>query len=333
MWVLDKPIFLLLLLPIPFLVYLRHFWTKRGGRVMVSTSMWDGEVFRPPATVQSAMLRVAHLAYWLGWVLLVLALAGPTRTTRERIYLTRGIDIMIVLDQSASMAAEDFRPGNRFETARTVITRFIGDRPGDHIGLVGFSAEAALRVPPTLDHDYLRGELARMALMELGDGTAIGMGVALSALHLQAGGAEERVIVLLTDGVNNAGEISPISAAEAAASAGIRIYAIGVGSAREAPIEVRDPETGQLYRGIVRDSYDENALRRIAELSGGQYFTASSAGTLQAVFEAIGTAQTVERRVRIHVRREHVYREILMVALALLLLDFLLRRIVLRVAP
>lgn len=333
MWVLDRPIYLLFLAVLPVLIYMRNFSPIRGGRIHLSFSLYGGERFHSPPNTQRLLLGFSTLLYWLAWILIIIALAGPSRTTRERIYLSRGIDIVLVLDESASMAAADFRPDNRFETARSVMLRFIEERPSDHIGLVGFSAEAAMRVPPTLDHSYLKESLNSMKLMELGDGTAIGMGIALSALHLQAGGAQERVIVLLTDGVNNAGEISPESAARAAADAGIKIYAIGVGSSREALIEVRDPTTGQLYRGTVKDSYDEESLKRIAELSGGQYFTAGSAGTLQAVFETIGTAQSVERRFRVQIHRNPFHRQFIFLGLVFLLVDFFIRRILVRVVP
>ena len=333
MWVLDRPVYLLFLLVLPVLFYLRHVHRWRGGRLPVPISVYDGAAFRPPLTFRVVMVRLSAVMFWLAMVLMIVALAGPTRTTRERVYLSRGIDIMLVVDQSASMAAQDFQPVNRFETARSVIRRFVEQRPNDHIGLVGFSAEAALRVPPTLNYDQLLQSLDGMQLMELGDGTAIGMGLALASLHLRGSTAEDKVIVLLTDGVNNAGEISPEAAAEVAGQSGIRIYAIGVGSGQEARIEVRDPETGQLYRGTVRDSYDQTTLERIAELSGGSYFTAGSAGTLEAIFDAIGTAENTERRVQIRVIRRPQHRIILMWALGLLVAEAILRRFLLGSAP
>lgn len=333
MWVLDRPIYLLLYLLLPVLYYIRHIHRWRGGRLPVPFAIYNGGVFRPPKTIRVLLLRVSSLMFWAGLALLILALTGPTRTERERIYLSRGIDIMLVLDVSPSMAAEDFQPVNRFETARSVIRRFVDQRPNDQIGLVAFSAEAALRVPPTLNYDHLVDSLDALQLMELGDGTAIGMGVALASLHLQGSSASERVIVLLTDGVNNAGEISPQAAAEVAGDAGVRIYAIGVGSGQEARIEVRDPETGQLYRGTVRGSYDQSTLERIAELSGGSYFTAGSAGTLESVFDAIGTAESTERRVQIRVLRQPHHRILLMWALGLLVAEVLLRRLLVGSAP
>jgi len=333
MWVLDRPAYLLLYLVLPVLYYIRHVNVWRGGRLPVPFAIYNGGVFRPPVSFRVMLLKFSAVMFWAGMVLLILALAGPTRTERERVYLSRGIDIMLVMDVSPSMAAEDFQPVNRFETARSVIRRFVDRRPNDQIGLVAFSAEAALRVPPTLNYDHLIESLNELQLMELGDGTAIGMGVALASLHLQGSSAEQRVIVLLTDGVNNAGEISPEAAAEVAGDSGVRIYAIGVGSGQEARIEVRDPETGQLYRGTVRGSYDQETLERIADLSGGSYFTAGSAGTLESVFDAIGTAESTERRVQIRVQRRPQHRLILMWALALLVAEVLVRRLIVGSAP
>lgn len=333
MWVLERPVYLLALLLIPPLVYLRHVYPKRGGRLVFPFTIWDGSLFAPPATFRGIGMRLATVMFWSAWVLLIVALSGPTQTTRERVFLSRGSDIMIVLDESASMAAQDFRPSTRFETARTVIRQFVLQRGNDHIGLVGFSAEAALRVPPTTNYEYLLDALDSMQLMELGDGTAIGMGLAFAALHLRGSNATNKVIILLTDGVNNAGEISPEAAAEVAGDGDIRIYAIGVGSGDEAELEVRNPETGELYRGTVRDGYDGETLKRIANLSGGTYFSATGAGTLEAIFDAIDTAETVERRVRIEVRRRPVHRSFLIVALALLVGELVLRRLLIGAVP
>lgn len=331
--VLERPVFLLLL-PLPLLlIYVRHFWPARGGRLRIPVSVYDGLPFRAPPTARGFGIALANVCYWVAWLLMIVAAAGPTRTTRERVYLSRGVDIMVVLDQSASMAARDFQPSNRFDTARAVIRRFIEQRPNDHIGLIGFSAEAGLRIPPTLDHRRVIESLDGMVLMELGDGTAIGMALALATLHLQNSHATERMIVLLTDGVNNAGEISPEAAARVAGQLGIRIHAVGVGSGREAAIEVRDPRTDQLYRGTIRDSFDETALRRMAELSGGSYYSAGSAGTLQVVFEAIASAQSGERRFRLEVVREPIHHRLVIMALILLALDFLLRRIIAGALP
>ncbi len=333
MWVLDRPVLLLLLSILPVLFYLRHLRRFRGGRIDFPFTIGAGMRFRAPLTPMIALLRLSHVLFWGGMLLLVIAMAGPTRTVRERVFLSRGVDIMIVLDQSATMAARDVQPGNRLDAARTVIRRFIEQRESDHIGLVGFSREAALRVPATLDHQRVIDTLDQLQLMEYGDGTAIGMAIALASLHLQSQGTEQRVIILLTDGINNAGEISPEAAVELAARAGIRVYTIGIGSETEVEIEFLNIEDGLTYRGTVRESYDPQRLAALAERSGGRFFEAGSGGTLEAVLNAIGTAETTERRVRIRVRRDQQHRVLLIVALILLVGDLLIRRLILGVAP
>jgi Ca-activated chloride channel family protein len=280
------------------------------------------------------MLHLAYgasvLSFWIGVGVLIVALASPALVERERIFANRGIDIMIVLDESPSMATRDFQPGNRFETARSVIRRFVAQRENDPIGLASFGKEAALRVPPTLDYNAVLAGLADLQLMGLGDGTAIGMGIAVAGLHLSDSSAGQKVVILLTDGKNNAGEVLPETAAQVAREMGIRIYAIGIGSQEEAPFELRVPETGEMLRGTYRGGFDEELLRSIAEITGGTYFSAASAGTLQSVFEAIDSMETVERRVRVEVNATPMHRVFIMIGLALILFDFVVRKLFLR---
>lgn len=166
--------------------------------------------------------------------------------------------------------------------------------------------------------------------MELGDGTAIGMGLALGALHLRSSDAPEKVMILLTDGKNNAGEVPAETAAQVATELGIRIYTIGIGSETQAPIEFTDPETGQVYRGTFEGGFDEGLLREVAQLSGGAYFYAGTSGTLESVFEAIDSIETTEKRVRIEVSTEPRHRILIIFALGALLVDFFIRKLVLR---
>jgi Ca-activated chloride channel family protein len=166
--------------------------------------------------------------------------------------------------------------------------------------------------------------------MELGDGTAIGMGIALGALHLRSSDAPEKVMILLTDGKNNAGEVLAETAARVATELGIRIYTIGIGNEAQAAIEFTDPETGQVYRGTFEGGFDEALLRDIAELSGGAYFYAGTSGTLESVFEAIDSIETTEKRVRIQVTTDPRHRILIIFALGALLFDFLVRKLLLR---
>lgn len=327
MWVFDRPAWLLLLLLVPALVYFRHVWRGRGGTLSFPFGVWGGHGFTPPPTATSVLIGASALVFWLGVIVLVVALAGPQQITRERSYLTRGVDIMMVVDQSPTMAARDFQPENRFEAAREVIRRFVSLRENDPIGLVGFGAEASLRVPPTIDYEHLLSVLERLRILEMGDGTAIGMGLAVAALHLEDSHAPRKAIILLTDGVNNAGEIQPDTAARAARSLGIEVYVVGIGSGDEADIEVRIPDTGEVYDGTIREGFDEDSLRRIAEVGGGRYYYAGSNTALQAVFDTIDTIERVEQRSLLRVIREPYDQLLVLIGLGLMLLDFLIRRL------
>jgi len=228
------------------------------------------------------------------------------------------------------MAAEDFRPYNRFETAQRVIRSFVESRENDAIGLVTFAGEAALRVPPTLDYPELVRTLEKLRIMDLGDGTAIGMGIAVAALHLSQSPASEKVIILITDGVNNAGDVRPETASQVARELGLKIYAIGIGTDEEVPVEFTNPQTGETYGGTVRGGYDPEALKAVAESSGGSYFSAGTPGTLENVFRAIDSAERVEHRVRSTVVSDPYHREVIFLSVALLILHLLFKLVILR---
>ncbi len=327
MWVLDRPAMLLLLFLLPPAVYVRHFWKGRGGKLVFPFGSWGGDGFRPPPTIVTLLVGLGAVAFWVGVSFLIVALAGPQRVTREQVYITRGMDIVIALDQSPTMAARDFQPANRFEAAKEVISDFVVSRENDPIGLVGFGKEASLRVPPTLDYPHLLNVLDSMRILELGDGTAIGMGLAVAALHLSQSTAPRRVIILITDGVNNAGEILPETAAQAAGSMGIQVYVIGIGSGAPVEIEVTDPDTGQTLRGTVEDGFDEELLRGVAAAGDGAYFYAGTNGALGAVFEAIDTVERVEQRSLLRVQQLPRFQLFLLIGLCCILLDFVIRRI------
>ena len=326
MWTVESPAFLFLLGLVPLGIYLRHIRPKRGGRIRFSFSLWKGERFSPPQRLLPVALLFSSFCFWTGCVLLIVSLTGPAIAIREKVYLTRGMDIMIVLDESPSMSAQDFLPGNRFESAKEVIKQFIAGRENDAIGLVSFSREAAVRVPPTIDHGALGKGLEELKIMSLGDGTAIGMGLAIAALHLEHSSAVGKVIVLLTDGENNAGEILPESAAEIASQLGIKIYVIGIGSQGEVPIEYTDPETGTVKKGMFQSRFDETLLRGIAEEAGGRYFSAKSPGALNAVFRTIDSVESIEKRVKTRIRSNPQHRILILIAFSCILFDFLLRR-------
>lgn len=329
----ENPVWFLALLLLPLGVYFRHFWARRGSTIRMSFANWRGSSFVNPFTWQRFFATIMSASFWLGVVLLIVAQAGPVQVARERVYLSRGVDIMFVLDVSYSMAAQD-NPGiSRFEEAVETMRSFIQRRRNDPIGLVVFGSEAAMRVPPTLDYDFLLAHLDGLRLGELGEGTSLGMGIALATLHLDSSSASQKILIVLTDGEQNSGEILPGSAADLAAEQGIRIYTIGLGSTEEVPLEFTDPLTGQRFRGTYRGSVDEELLTRIAVRTGGQFFRASSPGALEGIFQGIDSLERVESRLRIQVNREPLHRPFLLFAFILIMSNMVLRKLVLREVP
>lgn len=227
----------------------------------------------------------------LALILVIVALARPQRVERIAASDRYGIDIVIALDASGSMAAEDFRPRNRLAVAKDLIAEFIRGRQNDRIGLVTFGSRAATRVPITYDRRITEGILARAEIGEHGNGTAIGHALATSVNRLRTSKTRSRVIILVTDGVNNSGSIDPRVAAQLAAVSGIKVYAIGVGSEGPVPLPVKrqNPFTGQtetIYTHI-RGELDEPTLSAIANTTGGEYLRATDPRALSNVLRRI----------------------------------------------
>ncbi|MDE0446012.1 MAG: VWA domain-containing protein [Spirochaetaceae bacterium] len=328
MWSFEQPLLLGALLLLPPAVYLVYFRPGRGGVLRVPLHRWGATPLVRRGADQ--LLAVAARApFWLAAALLIVAAAGPARVHRDDVHLSPGLDLMIVLDESPSMAARDLGGARRLDAAVRVIRDFVAGRGNDAIGLVSFSDRAVLRVAKTLDRAALHAALDRMAVPTLGDTTAIGMGIAVALLHLQDSAAPGRVIVLLTDGDNNAGELTPEAAAALAAARGVRIYTVGIGGAGDAVIEITDPRTGLTQRGRYRGRFDPALLERVAQITGGRSFAADEPGVLAAVFREIDALERVDRHTRGQVSRRPHHRALLLAALCVLLLDVALRRVVL----
>jgi Ca-activated chloride channel family protein len=238
--------------------------------------------------------RLAPLPFALEIVallLFVVAMSRPQRVTRMAAADRYGIDIVIALDSSGSMAAEDFRPRNRFAVAKDLIGSFIGKRQDDRIGIVTFGNRAVTRVPITYDRDIAQSILDRAEVGENGDGTAIGHAIATAVNRLRTSRSRSRVIILVTDGVNNSGSIDPIVAASLAAKFGVKIYSIGVGSEGPVPLPIKrqDPLTGEIQTVYtrIRGEIDEKSLATIASSTGGEYFRATDARAMSAVLNRI----------------------------------------------
>ena len=329
MWTLEHPLTLLLLVPVALLLYWAHFRPRRGGKIRFNLGVWGAPVPAYPGGAGRFLLWVSRALFWSGFLLIVVALAGPVVIERQRIYLTKGVDLVIALDESPSMSARDVGSVNRFEAARQVIREFVEGRENDAIGLVAFGKEAALRVPPTLDYPYLLEVLDSLRIMELGDGTAIGTGLAVSALHLKDSRARERVIILVTDGDNNAGEVSPERAAALARELGIRIYTIGIGTEGETTLQFVDPDSGRQVQGVYRGRLNEELLKAVALETGGRYFHSGTLDILTAVFREIDALEKTEQEVNVFVEHRPRHGAFIVAALACVFLGLVVSRILL----
>jgi len=266
-----------------------------------------------------------------GLALVIVAMARPQDRNVVRERFAEGVDIMMVLDTSTSMRAEDFRP-NRFEAARTVGSEFIDGRTSDRVGLIVFAAKAYTQAPLTLDYDFLQEMMAEVEVGVIEDGTAIGTAVAMAVNRLKDTLAESKVVILLTDGQNNRGELSPETAAEVARTMGVRIYAIGVGAHGEAPFVVDNPFAGK-QRRMVPVEIDEEMLSSIASMTGGRYYRATNNQALREIYEEIGELEKTKIEERMYTDYAERYAGFLFAGLGLILLEILLSTTVLRKFP
>ena len=264
-------------------------------------------------------------------VLGILALARPQDQNIIHERIAEGIDIILVLDTSTSMQAEDFSP-NRFEAAREVAAEFIQSRASDRVGLVVFAAKAYTQTPPTLDYNFLLRMLEEVEVGIIEDGTAIGTAIAMAVNRLKDSIAQSKVIILLTDGQNNRGEIDPLTASDVAQAMDVRIYSIGVGTHGEAPFVFTDPFGGQ-RRQMVPVEIDEDMLGSVAEKTGGRYFRATNEGALRDIYDEIGELEKTEIEDRIYTDHTERYALFLWPAFGLLLLEVLLSTTRLRRIP
>ena len=322
------PLWLLLLAAVPALAWWHH---RRGGLGAITVS-------RLPRR-RAGRWRL-HLPFYLrlvAFAAIVIALARPQLGYSWEESTTEGIDIQIALDTSGSMGAEDFAPSNRLEVAKRVVRDFIARRPADRIGLTVFAGTALTRAPLTTDRRMLDELVGSIDLTEVPDGTAIGVALANAASRLQQSEARSRVVVLVTDGVNNAGEIDPLSAAALAQGLGLRVYTVGVGrSGRvEVPIRSRDPWTGRILvrRVPMEVDVDEELLRRIARRTGGRFYRATDPDALARVFEEIDRLEKTPITVRRSVRHEESFQPLAWSALALTLLPLLAAAVRLTAEP
>lgn len=319
----------LLLLLIPLIGW--YFWKMRKNQASVEMS--SSQAFDAPKAV-TAKVYLRHVPFVLRMIaiaLVIVILARPQSTNSWQNSSTEGIDIMMAIDISSSMLAQDLRP-NRLEAAKNVAAAFINGRPNDNIGLVVFSAESFTQCPLTTDHAILLNLFKDIQSGMIEDGTAIGLGLANAVSRIKDSQAKSKVIILLTDGSNNRGEIAPVTASEIAKTFGIRVYTIGVGTKGEAPYPFRLPG-GMIQTQMIPVDIDEPTLKQIATTTGGQYFRATDNASLKEIYSEIDQMEKTKISVREYSKKQEEYKNIALLLLALLLLELLLKHTLLKKIP
>jgi Ca-activated chloride channel family protein len=327
------PWLLLLLLLLPLLAWLKG---KRG---------------RPPAFVYSSVQLVRSVLNvtrsrsggflvalrWFALALLIIALAQPRLTKSETKVSASGIDIAVAIDLSGSMASEDFETSdgrvNRIDMAKTVLKKFIDKRPDDRIGLVAFATQAYIAAPLTLDHDFLQQNLERLELNSInGSQTAIGSGLSTAINRLRELKSKSKIVILMTDGQNNAGKIAPLTAAEAAKSLGVKVYTIGIGMRGTAPMPVYMGGRKVGYQPMQVD-IDEDTLAKIAQMTGGKYYRADSTENFQKIYAEIDKLEKSEAEIKKYTQFHELFPWFLNPGLGLVLVEIVLRNTLLRRLP
>ena len=315
-----EPLFLYLLVSIPAMVI---FYVIKQQKVSASLRMPGLQAFATTGTTFRHYLR--HILFALrtiGIALLIIVLARPQKTDKFQDISTEGIDIVLTQDISGSMLARDFKP-DRLQAAKNIATEFISGRPYDRIGLVVFSGESFTQCPLTTDHAVLINLLREIQSGMIEDGTAIGMGLATAVSRIKDSKAKSKVIILLTDGVNNKGEIAPATAADIAKTFGIRVYTIGVGTQGTAPYPVQTPY-GIQYQDMPVE-IDEGILQQIAQNTGGKYFRATDNDKLTQVYKEIDKLEKSKIDVRQFSRKEERYLIPALIAFILLAIEIIAR--------
>jgi Ca-activated chloride channel family protein len=319
------------LLPIPIIMLIWFIWSYRRAypELILSSTSAVQKLF----SIRGLMKQLLPLLRILGVSLMIVALARPQTKSSEEKIKSEGISIVIALDISSSMLARDFKP-DRISAAKEVAASFIKQRPNDRIGLVDFAGESFTQCPITADHDVLINQLMKVAPGDLDDGTAIGMGLGTAVNRLTKFPSKSKVIILLTDGVNNAGFVDPLTASEAAKQFGARVYTIGVGKKGRAyaPVAI-NPYSGEYVFDYVDVQIDEKLLQQISINTGGKYFRADNNDKLKSIFNEIDKMEKTKLEVSSFEHKTEQFQYFLWAAAVLILVEIFLRYTILRSNP
>jgi len=312
------------LVVIPLAMYIAR---RRGSPFTASVPLGSpgGVPFKAPFNLDR-IVKALRVMEYCGAFLLFICAAGPVVRISETVWLNRGADILFVLDISPSMAALDMDGASRFNVARKLLVDFAERRPSDGIGLAVVGNDAALLVPPATDRRVLASRLEELRVGEMGDGTALGMGLAVAAYHLEKSTAPRRAAVLISDGENNAGAIHPETAAAMIRDIGASLWVIGVGSGGEVPIDYFNPVTRVRLTGLLDSRYDTEALRGIASAGGGTWISAPSAEAFATAFARLDDQEIVVRRSGTVTRSRPCHLPFMIAAMSLIVIARFIRR-------
>lgn len=321
-----NPYILLVACIVPLLLIYYILVGRRRATLIVSTTQGPA-----PRTLRYFLRHVPIVLRLLAIVAMVIALARPVIVHHESETTTEGVDIVLAMDISGSMLARDFTP-DRLSASKRLATEFVAERTGDRLSVVAFAGEAFTQCPLTADQAAVGTMLSRLRSGVVEDGTAIGNGLATAINRLRESGAKSKVVVLLTDGVNNRGQISPIMAAEIARDLGIKVYTIGVGSRDKAPMPAIDPFGNQTF--VMADvEIDEELLRNIASTTSGRYFRANDNEALRNIYQQINELEKSEVQITHYTSYDELFGRWLLLALLLLALEFIVARVILNRLP
>ena len=322
-----NPQFFWLLLVLPLMVAWYVYWNKKSKpNVTLSSTI----AFKKISSWKDYLYHFLFALRLLAVALIIIALARPqTHSENAQTKITDGIDIVMAIDVSSSMLSQDLKP-NRFEALKKVASQFVKDRPNDRIGLVVYAGESYTKTPVTTDKRIILSSLAELTYGQVEDGTAIGMGLATAVNRLKESKAKSRVIILLTDGVNNTGVIDPLIAAELAAEYGIKVYTVGIGTNGMAlsPYAL-NPDGSIMYR-MLQVEIDESLMKKIAQVTHGRYFRATNNQKLQQIYDEINKLETSKIEEFKYTEVDEKFRLLVIIATALLFLEFLLKHTVFR---
>jgi Ca-activated chloride channel family protein len=325
----SSPYWLLLLAIIPLMLLYKYYSKRQEIEPMTFSTL---ESISGLYSWKEKAIKPLPILRYLALAALILAMARPQQTLKEEVVKAEGIDIILAMDLSSSMLAKDFDP-DRLTVSKEVAAKFVDKRVYDRIGLVVFAGDSFTQTPLTTDHNILKDFLANIECGMLDDGTAIGMGLATATNRLKDSKSKSKVIILLTDGVNNAGYIKPLTAAEIAKEYDMKIYTIGVGTTGAALTPVNRRNDGKFVFGMSKVNIDEKLLSEISKMTGGRYFRATDEAMLNSIYDEIDQLEKTEMEVNVFKRYKDIFRIPLMLAFGLLLLEFILRQTVLRTLP